>query len=294
MENNEKLLKELLVVSKEDKLAQLRDLLTKTRDLISLDEETKKVHFDSTNNLSDRDKILLFLIGRYFMRELKWIDNLGATIGEISTALNNKPVTSLTAPLADFRDKGIVLKNGSEYSIPYPEIKGCIEKIHASISLVRNDEEGVKKGVKRPKRKEKMLITLNPEKIISIAKEIKITEEELRTIYQLEQNNIHLIRSVKGETIREQHLNYSLLIAFAYRVFYNIENLDSSELRDKLSDAGCPKLVGLSTSLKEYPTLIIHQRGEKGNIYTTYKITQQGMECAKELIRKMTGEETQK
>jgi len=114
--------------------------------------------------------------------------------------------------------------------------------------------------------------------------ELNITEDELRSIYSIRENDFALIKTLKHEEIKKLHLDYSLLIVFAFRTFYGIEQVDSTEFRNKIRDTGCPSVTNLSTSIKEYPNLIIHDKGRKGSIYTTYKITQQGIEYTKSLI----------
>ncbi len=78
--------------------------------------------------------------------------------------------------------------------------------------------------------------------------------------------------------MQECHLKSSLLTLVANRLYFGMNKIDSSELRNILRLSGVPKLTPLSINLKKFPTLIIHRRGPIGSTKTSYEITQYGLQ----------------
>jgi hypothetical protein len=76
----------------------------------------------------------------------------------------------------------------------------------------------------------------------------------------------------------------------AYKLFYNVDEINSSKLRETLQDSGVEKLIPLSTKLKNYTDWIIHKRGQIGCTNTSYRITpegyRQGLNLLKDIINK--------
>jgi len=284
-EQRDEILREL-VLKKEDKINNLKNIIQKAKDLFQIDEETKKIIINASLDIKTKDKILLVLIAKHFQKELGMSNRNSATIGEIGYSINTL-TTSLSSPLLELKQNKIIIKEGSEYFIPYAQIEKSIDRIH-NLKNENKEKTNViklkrKRGGKRKDLPSKKLEESSIEKIIT---DLEINKDELMTIYSLNEKDFVLMKTIKEKNIKKLHLEYSLLIAFAYRFFYNLENVDSTELREKIKDTGCPSITNLSTSLKNYPNLIIHNKGRKGNIYTTYRITQQGIEYAKQLIKK--------
>ena len=281
MENNE-ILKDL-VLKKEDKVVKLKQMIGRAKTLFQIDEETKKVLIDPAMNITSKDKIVLFLVGRHFQKELGMTQKNSASISEIGDSLNILQ-TSLSAPLLELRERKILIKDGIEYSIPYQEIERNIERIYLIAQEKEQQEKKTPKRTRKGKRKESIQKRLIDDSVQNLIDELKISEDEIKAIYSIRPDDFVLIKTLRYDDIVKLHLDYVLLITFAYRTFYGIEQVDSTELRNKMKDTGCPSITNLSTNLKNYSNMIIHDKGRKGSIYTNYRITQQGIEYTKNLI----------
>ncbi|MDP2925489.1 MAG: hypothetical protein Q8N99_03900 [Nanoarchaeota archaeon] len=174
-----------------------------------------------------------------------------ASISEIGDSLNI-PQTSLSAPLLELREKKVIVKDGIEYSIPYQEIERNIDRIYFIAKEKEQQKKKTPKRTRKGKKKESIQKRLIDDSVKNLIEELKISEDELKVIYSIRLDDFVLIKTLKYEDVIKLHLDYALLITFAYRTFYGIEQVDSTELRNKMKDTDCPSITNLSTNLKNY------------------------------------------
>ena len=127
----EEILKELLI----DEEAILKDLVNKAKKIFKIDKKSgRTVLLIPKTPLSDRELIILTLIGRYFANKLNLFDSSSMAIEELAQELNMaKP--SVSARMSDLRRERIVemLARG-EYRINYTEISRLLDEISEKVS----------------------------------------------------------------------------------------------------------------------------------------------------------------
>lgn len=141
-------------------------------------------------------------------------------------------------------------------------------------------EEGIEEEViKKPKPE----IELKA-KIENLAKDAGLTEEQLKHVFNFEENDLDLIAPIKGSW-QEKQLKTTVTILTGLRYCYEKDKILSTHLKRKLENLGIGSLSQLGPTLSEHPQLII-PRG-KGR-FTSYKITEpgkkEGLKIIKELV----------
>ncbi|MCP8305037.1 MAG: hypothetical protein H3Z50_06200, partial [archaeon] len=96
-EDKKEILKELLL-TEEDILKKLKMLIDKTKVFVKIDQKTSKIVLSSKFDFSNLEKILLFLIGKYFSKELSISDKESMNIQELEKESGIKK-TTLSKPL---------------------------------------------------------------------------------------------------------------------------------------------------------------------------------------------------
>lgn len=116
-----------LLLKEEDVLKKLKDLVAISKKYFMIEQNTGHIVFSKTLKLSNREKIELLLIGRYFASRLKIITKEAISIAELSKLLD-VPKTTLSAPLGTLINAGYVNKNAdSEYSITFHKIEAILQ-----------------------------------------------------------------------------------------------------------------------------------------------------------------------
>ena len=72
-ETKEEILKGL-IISEEDTRAQLQRLVAKAKKLFGIEKNKKKIVFSQSYKFTNREKILLYLTGKYFAKQLNLIE----------------------------------------------------------------------------------------------------------------------------------------------------------------------------------------------------------------------------
>ena len=124
---NEKNILEKLLVSEEDIIKNLSDLVDKAKDVFVIEKLTGRVMFKDFGDLTDPQRILALLVGRYFATRLNLLDDSSMRVSEIANALG-RPKTSLSGPLKNLVTKTYVEKlSNRKYSISYNRISDVFE-----------------------------------------------------------------------------------------------------------------------------------------------------------------------
>lgn len=282
---------EELIVKEEDEIKKLKDWVSKSKSLFKI-EESGSVIISTGYSFTNAEKILLTLIGKYFATELNLTSSKSMTTKELSKVLCTAS-TTLSGPTSNFVSADLLEKEGTSYCIKYYQIDQVINDIHAKyVENGRAEEALLRRTVKtkvpkkiKPKGKieRPISITLKEDGIKQLAKDSRISIEEIKTVFDFDNDNFRLVREIKDGT-REIHLKSTLLYLTAYKYFYSIDEVPSNELRKQLKNFGIPYLVALSTNLKKYGTYIIHKKGPKGSTKTSYKLSVLGLKEGTNLI----------
>jgi hypothetical protein len=154
LKSKEDILKELLL-TEEDTLKQLKTLIDKTKAFVKIDEKTKKIVVSSEFNFLNPEKLLLFLIGKYFSKELGITDKEGMDVQELEKESGIKK-TTLSKPLGGLLFSGYIGQDEEKkYFVHHYRINDIVNMLHnkfiekaknASGIIIRYKTSGKKKG----------------------------------------------------------------------------------------------------------------------------------------------------
>ena len=115
--SKEELIKDLLVV---DEMALLEDILKIASELISLTPKGEILFKINKDELSVKEKIILYMIGKQFATEAKLIDNDHVNLEELSTFLRVSK-GSLASRIGELRNERKIkdVKRGEYELFPY-------------------------------------------------------------------------------------------------------------------------------------------------------------------------------
>jgi len=288
MEDEKKEILKELIISEKDTIKKLRLLVEKSKKYIGINEKDGKIIIKNPN-FSNRKKILLLLIGRYFSKELGLIKKDSLTLREISKELGTK-VTTVSGPVGDLVKAGILKKENAEYRILHYRIEEVLNNFENEKENKKTVSKKIKttKKTKMPKILPQEIKKLTPikEGIKDLAEKVGVDEEDLYKIFDFDEK-IHLLVQPKGKNEGEKQLKASLIILTAYNHYFNKREISSSDLIRMLEDVGIGSLVNLSTNLKEHRDLIIHKKGKRGSTKTSYRITIPGLHEGYLLIKEL-------
>ena len=155
IKNRKEILKELLL-TEEDTLNKLKILIDKTKTLVRIDQKTNKIVVASEFNFSNPEKISLFLIGRYFSKELGIIDKEGMDIQEL-VKISGIKKTTLSKPLGVLKYSGYIGQNNEKrYFVHHYKIEEIVSSLHDKFIAKASNAKGIKikyKPVKKTKDK---------------------------------------------------------------------------------------------------------------------------------------------
>lgn len=130
-DEKEEILKELLI----DEEAILKDLVNKAKNIFKIDKKSgRTILLIPKTRLTDRELIVLALMGRYFANKLNLFDSNSMTIENVAQELNMAK-QSVSARMSDLKRERIVemLARG-EYKINYTEISRLLDEISEKVS----------------------------------------------------------------------------------------------------------------------------------------------------------------
>lgn len=292
--NNPKSNKEILkglVISEEDTRAQLEELVTKTKRLFQIDEKSKKIVFSQEFRLTNSEKILLYLIGKYFSKELNLIQDDKFKIGDISNDLADK-VTTLSRPLGEACSKGLADKKGEFYYINHYRIREIVDSITKKYESKKGktEKEHERKAGKKPTQKKKKLdsepqkitITVDTKGIEELAKDLGIEQERIRELFEFEEQGIHILEALKGTTESKTQFSTALAYLTTYYYYFREQEIESSKLYRIMEDLGIGALGHLYSNLCKNRKLLIPKKANKK--INTYRITTPGIKKGVSLL----------
>jgi predicted transcriptional regulator len=122
MEEESEILRKL-VVDEKDVIKELEKLVEQSQKYFRIESTSGKIVFQDYGSLSDKQRIAVVLIGRYFASKLKLIEDPSLSISEIAKEIG-RPMTTLSKYTRDLVDRGYVeYLPGKKYRIAYHRIK---------------------------------------------------------------------------------------------------------------------------------------------------------------------------
>jgi len=126
-EENEILKK--LVIEEKDVTKNLEKLVEEASKYFRIEKPSGRVIFQDFGSLSDKQRVAIVLLGKYFASRLKLIENPSLSISEISKEVG-RPMTSLSGATKELVVKGYVeYLPGRKYRIAYHRIKDIFDDL---------------------------------------------------------------------------------------------------------------------------------------------------------------------
>jgi hypothetical protein len=120
---------EKLVVEEKDLTKELATVVGRASEIFRIERPSGKIVFKDFTGLSDKQRILAVLVGKYFARRLGIIEEPAMGISEIARELG-RPVTALSGPIGDSVKGGLVERlSDRKYRIAYHRIGYILEKV---------------------------------------------------------------------------------------------------------------------------------------------------------------------
>jgi hypothetical protein len=275
-----------LLISEEDTRAKLQELVDKSRKLFRIDEKSKKILFTTGNKFTNREKILLFLIGKYFAKELKLIPDNEFKLKEIADNLAVKG-TTLSKPLGEVCSEGLVEKHGDQYAIAHYRIEDVVDSISTRLesgkssvpsrsSVNKVKKSGRKKKKEVPDEKRSITITSNPQGMEDLRRDLELEKDELNELFDFEAQRIHMLEALKGTTDSKTQLNTALCYLTAQSYYFQNQEIESADLTEIIEELGIGAISHLHGNLSKHRKLLIPKR-EKKRI-SSYRITTPGIQ----------------
>ena len=143
IKDKKEILKELLL-SEEDTQKKLKALIDKTKHLLKIDQKTNAIVISSEFAFLNPEKILLFLIGRYYSKELGMSENERMDILELEKESRIKK-TTLSKPLGGLLYSGYIGQdNEKRYFVHHYKIEEIINSLHDKFIEKKTSAKGIK------------------------------------------------------------------------------------------------------------------------------------------------------
>jgi len=112
-----------LVVDEKTSTKELEKMVEDAQKYFRIESPSGKILFQDYGLLSDKQRIAVVLVGKYFASRMKMIENPSLSISEVAKELG-RPMTTLSGAMKELVTKGYVeYLPGKRYSIAYHRIK---------------------------------------------------------------------------------------------------------------------------------------------------------------------------
>lgn len=119
----EKDILEKLVVDEKDISKELEKLVEEASKYFKIERPSGRIIFQDFGSLTDKQRIAIVLIGKYFASRMKMIENPSLSISEMAKELG-RPMTTLSGAMKELVTKGYVeYLPGKKYRIEYHRIE---------------------------------------------------------------------------------------------------------------------------------------------------------------------------
>ena len=118
-----------LVVEEKDVTKEMAELVEKATKYFRIERPSGRVLFQDFGSLSDKQRISIVLMGKYFASKLEIIETPMLSISEVGKELG-RPMTTLSGPMKELVKKGYVESlPGRKYMIAYHRIKEVFDTV---------------------------------------------------------------------------------------------------------------------------------------------------------------------
>lgn len=117
-----------LLINEKEILEELENLIDISRDYVRLDATRREIILLPTQRTTNKENIMLYLIGAYFASELGLRENSFVTLQELSDELKVLK-TTLSSPLGKLVNNKKILSENGLYKIQYFVIKDFLEDL---------------------------------------------------------------------------------------------------------------------------------------------------------------------
>ena len=285
---------------------ELEEIANLAIDFIEIHKTSEQISLKNRELYTISEKIQLTLIGTWIAQELGFSQEIETSLSKLSQKIGEKR-SSLTNPLNTLSRGNILKKDDKNYIINSFKIKTVLIGIKSKY-LKRDSSikiEDIPTRIQKLKRKTKTKIkssetkldnkeikenipknSLGSDSINQKMKKYNLKYEDLERFFNIDKGgNFILLNKLKGHNNKEIQLKNTLLCLTGCKIYFDLDELSSSYLRQQLEDLGIVGLVNLSTYLKKFQNCIIHKRGKRGNTSTNYKLTNLGFNCGIKLIK---------
>jgi len=286
-----------LLVEEEYTRGKLQAMVLKSKKLFKIKPNTGDIVFESHEYIV-KEKIQLFLVARYFSKEMGIIKSDKFTLADISEGIGTK-TTALSQPISHLTDQNIIVKEKNDYFVYFIRSYQIDRVIGTIYDKYVGNKENIEKTKKTKESKQKGQLVPQPssvndsERIEKLASDAHVDAKSLYNIFKFG-DELKIIAHLEGKKERPKQIKAALILLTAYDYYYNVPEITSSELRKQLEDLGLSKtaLVNLSTNIRKYNEkkqcdLILPEGRKKGYTKTKYKITRNGIEEGLKLIKEI-------
>lgn len=118
-----------LVIEEKDVTKEMEKLVDEATKIFRIEQPSGRIIFQNFGGLTDRQRILVILVGKYFANRLSIVENSSLSISEISKELG-RPMTTLSKPLGETVKEGFVESlPGRKYKVAYHRIREIFDKM---------------------------------------------------------------------------------------------------------------------------------------------------------------------
>ena len=142
-----------LLLTEEDTMKKLQSLIEKTKSFVRIDQKANKIVISSEFDFIIIEKILLFLIGKYFSKELGLSETDGMLLKELQKE-SGIVRTTLTKPLGQLSDSGYIGQDEKKrYFIRHYKIEEVVNSLHNKYIEKNSDAKGIRLKSKTKNKK---------------------------------------------------------------------------------------------------------------------------------------------
>jgi hypothetical protein len=129
---DEKDILQKLVIDEKDVTKDMVKLVEEATKIFRIESPSGKIIFQNFGVLSDKNRLLVILTGKYFANRLDMLENASLSISDMAKELG-RPMTTLSGPIRDLVKTGYVENlPGRKYRIAYHRIKEIFDDVLSS------------------------------------------------------------------------------------------------------------------------------------------------------------------